>query len=233
MEKLLTECDIIPTSFSLWNMFLQADLVVKAVIIGLVLASIWSWTIVFNKWLTLRKLHHEGDILLERFHSQSSFEMPNAHIHESSNPFTTLFLLATKEWRRIKEDNSSVGMQKLIHERILHLMNIVIEKQRNALQSHMGFLASVGSTAPFIGLFGTVWGIMHSFQCIAATKNTNLSVVAPGIAEALFATAIGLIVAIPAVVAYNKISLSINSYMSRLENFAYELSALCLSKVRS
>jgi len=229
----LPQCDLIPNDLSLWGMFLQADIVVKSVIIGLALASVWSWSIIFGKWFMLRILHRKGNAFLERFRSQGSFDVVNHGLATSGDPFAQLFSLLLREWGYMREKKIQPEDKEFWYQRVGQLMGVSIENQRLSLQKHMGFLASVGATAPFVGLFGTVWGIMHSFQCIAMTKNTNLSVVAPGIAEALFATAVGLIVAIPAVIAYNRLTLDINRYMTRLENFSQELSAFCLRQLVS
>lgn len=212
-----------PTSgFSLWTLFLQADWIVKTVMIGLIFASVWSWSIIFTKLFTLRRLHRaadritDEDINFDRWEHRTRFK--------EDEPFSQLADLALREYQRSRKYHTGSP------QRLDQLMSIELDQNREALNSQMGVLASVGSTAPFIGLFGTVWGIMNSFQSIAATKNTSLSVVAPGIAEALFATAIGLVVAIPAVIAYNRLTLAINSYMIRLENFAQELSLHLLTR---
>jgi biopolymer transport protein TolQ len=229
----LDQCNITPQGFSLWGMFLQADFVVKAVIILLIIASIWSWGVIFNKVVTLRKLDKNRDAILRKLRSQESLELPEQNVQQFDDPFNKLFSLITKEWKNIKERPLTPEKKEFWLQRIEHSMQVLIEIEREKLQKNMGLLASTGSTAPFIGLFGTVWGIMHSFQCMATSKNTSLSVIAPGISEALFATAIGLIVAIPAVIAYNRLTIEINSNISKLENFAQELTILCLNKLES
>lgn len=226
----MQSCELGPQGLSLIGMFLQADWVVKLVIIGLFAASLWSWGIVINKWFLLRVLHRNGDEVLKHFRSKGPFEAATYNIAEINGPFSHLFNIALREWAVAHEQPPFKNFQEIWYQRIGQLMGVFIEEQRGLLQRNMGSLASVGSTSPFVGLFGTVWGIMNSFQCIAMTKNTNLSAVAPGISEALFATAIGLLVAIPAVVAYNKLTMEINRYLSRLENFADELNAFALQK---
>jgi biopolymer transport protein TolQ len=212
---------------SMWGLFLRADLVVKAVLIALLLASFWCWAIIFEKYFRLRRVGHQANEFENDFWSGGSLEDLYDRIgHRPNHPMAVLFSAAMREWRRSSERgigrNSVRGLQARIHQ----VMRVTIDREMERLEKYLGFLATVGSTAPFIGLFGTVWGIMNSFQSIAATKDTSLAVVAPGIAEALFATALGLIAAIPAVVAYNKYSNDIARYATRLEGFSGEFSAI-------
>ena len=200
---------IAATDFSLWGLFLKADLLVKAVMLVLVGASFWCWAIIFEKGIRFRRLRAQADAFEDSFWSGGSLEELFDKIGtRPDHPMELLFVSAMREWRRstskglVGEDFLRAG----IKDRIVQVMHITLTREIERLERYMGFLATVGSTAPFVGLFGTVWGIMNSFQAIALTKNTNLAVVAPGIAEALFATALGLIAAIPAVVAYNKFS---------------------------
>ena len=215
--------------FSLWALFLKADVLVKAVMLVLVLSSVWCWAIIFEKGIRFRRLRAQADQFEDSFWSGGSLEDLFDRIGtRPDHPMEILFVSAMREWRRSTskgltgEDFLRAG----IKERIVQVMHITLTREVERLERYMGFLATVGSTAPFVGLFGTVWGIMNSFQAIALTKDTNLAVVAPGIAEALFATALGLIAAIPAVVAYNKFSTDLGRYTIRLEGFVGEFSAI-------
>ncbi len=212
---------------SLWGLFMQADIVVKLVMIALLAASVWVWAIVFEKYASLRRVNREADRFEDRFWSGGSLdELYDQQGAKPSNPMAAVFGAAMGEWRRTARvagaDVSHTGVQN----RVDRAITVTIGREMERLERWMIFLASVGSTAPFIGLFGTVWGIMHSFSAIAAMHNTNLAVVAPGIAEALFATAIGLVAAIPAVLAYNKISTDLARYAARLEGFGAEFGAI-------
>ncbi|MBH61833.1 MAG: protein TolQ [Alphaproteobacteria bacterium] len=214
---------------SLMGLFFRADAVVKAVLLLLILASFWCWAIIVEKILRLRRLIVQADDFEESFWSGGSLEdLYDRMGARPDHPMAFLFAAAMREWRRSMA--GSAGSEKTLHaglqERIGQVMQLTMNREVENLERYLGFLATVGSTAPFIGLFGTVWGIMNSFQAIALTKNTSLAVVAPGIAEALFATALGLVAAIPAVVAYNKFSTDIVRYANRLESFAGEFSAI-------
>ncbi|MBB5691578.1 protein TolQ [Roseomonas alkaliterrae] len=209
---------------SLWGLFLQADWVVKAVMIGLLIASIWVWAIVFDKVVSLRRVNRAADEFEERFWSGGSLDELYAREGEDpKHPMAFVFDAAMREWRRSAGGGAVLGGAK---ERVERAMAVTIGREMERLERWMVFLASVGSVAPFIGLFGTVWGIMNSFAAIAGMQNTNLAVVAPGIAEALFATAIGLVAAIPAVLAYNKLTTDLARFAGRLESFATEFSAI-------
>ncbi|MBW7849622.1 MAG: protein TolQ [Rhodospirillales bacterium] len=214
---------------SMWSLFLRADFVVKLVMVMLAAASFWSWAIIFDKVIRLRRLFGRADQFEESFWSGGSLEELYDRIGSRPlDPMASIFVAAMREWRRSaargKGDHST--MRTGLSQRIDRVMQVTLGREMEMLESRMGFLASVGSTAPFIGLFGTVWGIMNSFQSIALTKNTSLAVVAPGIAEALFATALGLVAAIPAVIAFNKLSGDLDRYAKRLENFAGEFGAI-------
>jgi biopolymer transport protein TolQ len=214
---------------SLIGLFMRADVVVKIVMMILILASFWSWAIVFEKIMRLRKLTGQAETFEDAFWSGGSLEDLYDRIgNHPEHPMALLFTAAMREWRR--STARGAGREQVLHagmrERIGQVMQLTMNREVENLEKYLGFLATVGSTAPFVGLFGTVWGIMNSFQAIAATKNTSLAVVAPGIAEALFATALGLVAAIPAVVAYNKFSTDIGRYANRLESFAGEFSAI-------
>ncbi len=212
---------------SLVTLFLQADIVVKLVMVLLLFASIWVWAIVFEKITTLRRVNRQAAAFEDRFWSGGSLEdLYDQEGVRPSHPMAAVFGAAMGEWRRSSRVAGADMARGSVRDRIDRAMNVTVTREMERLERWMVFLASVGSIAPFIGLFGTVWGIMHSFSAIAAMHNTNLSVVAPGIAEALFATAIGLVAAIPAVLAYNQISTSLARFASRLEGFGVEFGAI-------
>ncbi len=212
---------------SLWGLFMQADIVVKLVMIALLAASVWVWAIVFEKWQTLRRVNREADAFEDRFWSGGNLDdLYDQQGAKPPNPMAAVFGAAMGEWRRTARVAGADISHTGVKERVDRAIFVTITREMERLERWMIFLASVGSTAPFIGLFGTVWGIMHSFSAIAAMHNTNLAVVAPGIAEALFATAIGLVAAIPAVLAYNKISTDLARYAARLEGFGAEFGAI-------
>jgi len=212
--------------FTMMSMFLRADLVVKSVMVMLVLASIWCWAIIFEKLLTVRRLNKRSDEFEQAFWSGKSLD--DLFDRVSSNPrdpMSAVFAAAMREWRRVSgnnSDNFKVGLA----DRIERVMQITVNREMDRAEKYMTFLATTGATAPFVGLFGTVWGIMHSFQSIAISSNSSLAVVAPGIAEALFATALGLLAAIPAVVAFNKLNRDLDRYAGRLDSFAGEFAAI-------
>ena len=213
---------------TIWSLFIQADIVVKLVMIALLLASVWVWAIVFEKVTSLRRVNRAADGFEDRFWSGGSLdELYEADGAKPAHPMAAVFGAAMTEWRRsaARAAGADVALSG-VRDRVERSMTVTIQREMEGLERWMIFLASVGSTAPFIGLFGTVWGIMHSFAAIAAQHNTNLAVVAPGIAEALFATAIGLVAAIPAVLAYNKISTDLARFAARLEGFGTEFGAI-------
>lgn len=218
------------TDMSIWGLFLAADWIVKTVMVVLILASIWSWAIIVDKSMKLRRLSKAAEDFEESFWSGGSLEDLYDRIgSQPGDPMTAVFSAAMREWRRSAAKGlTSKGseIRASLRQRIEQVMHLSIGREMDRLEKHMTFLASVGSVAPFVGLFGTVWGIMNSFQSIAATKNTSLAVVAPGIAEALFATALGLIAAIPAVIAYNKISTDLGRFAGRLESFSAEFASI-------
>jgi biopolymer transport protein TolQ len=212
---------------SLISLFLQADIVVKLVMLMLLAASIWVWAIVFEKVTSLRRVNRLATIFEDRFWSGGSLEdLYDQEGVRPTHPIAAVFGAAMGEWRRSSRVAGADMARGSVRDRIDRAMNVTVTREMERLERWMVFLASVGSIGPFIGLFGTVWGIMHSFSAIAAMHNTNLSVVAPGIAEALFATAIGLVAAIPAVLAYNQISTSLSRFASRLEGFGVEFGAI-------
>ncbi len=214
---------------SIWALFLQADIVVKAVMLLLVLASFWTWAIIFEKSVRLRRLRRHADEFEEGFWSGGSLDQLFERLDNSPpDPMSVIFVTAMREWRRFSARSSSSdgSLKQSVRDRIERVMDIAVGREMDRLERHMTFLASVGSAAPFIGLFGTVWGIMNAFTSIAAEANTSLAVVAPGIAEALFATALGLIAAIPATIGFNKINHELSRYGTRLDGFAGEFGTI-------
>ena len=214
---------------TIWGLFADADLVVQIVLVMLLLASFWTWAIIFEKWLRMRRLKSRAEDFEEDFWSGGSLDDLYEQMDQRPNdPMSAIFVSAMKEWRRstarggLESDRNRVSLQ----QRIERVMDITLGREMQRLERQMIFLASVGSSAPFIGLFGTVWGIMNAFTSIAASKNTTLVVVAPGIAEALFATALGLVAAIPAVIGFNKLSTDLGRYSGRLDAFAGEFAAI-------
>ena len=212
---------------SILSLFLQADIVVKLVMIALLFASVWVWAIVFEKITSLRRAARAADAFEDRFWSGGSLdELYEEEGVKPAHPMAAVFGAAMNEWRRSLRVAGADISRSGVRDRVERAMAVTIQREMERLEKWMIFLASVGATAPFIGLFGTVWGIMHSFSAIAAMHNTNLAVVAPGIAEALFATAIGLVAAIPAVLAYNKIGTDLSRFAARLEAFGTEFGAI-------
>ncbi len=214
--------------FSPMGLFLHADTVVKAVILALILASIWSWAVIMQKSVRLKNLKNKAIYFEDRFWAGGGLdELYNKINGHPNDPMTAVFCAAVRELRTAAEKSllGTPALRASLLQRIERVVNVTIGRELTRVQRHMTFLASVGSTAPFVGLFGTVWGIMHSFTSIAHAQNTSLAVVAPGIAEALFATAIGLLAAIPAVLAYNKFNSEIGKYAERLDYFASDLIA--------
>ena len=202
------------TDFSLWSLFLRADFIVKTVILMLIGCSIYSWAIIIEKFRLFKKINLESDEFEEKFWKSKSAEtFYNSLPVNLDNPMALLFKDSMQTLLKVKNKSN-------LNERMGSMLEVNIEKQLVTLEKGFTFLATVGSTAPFIGLFGTVWGIMNSFQSIAISRNTSLAIVAPGIAEALFATALGLLAAIPAVVAYNKYNNDSKKYSQKLENFS-------------
>jgi biopolymer transport protein TolQ len=212
---------------SLLGLFLMADWVVKSVMIGLLLASVVVWAIVFEKVTALRRARREADAFEDRFWSGGSLDdLFQSDGRAPSHPMAAVFSAGMQEWRRSTEVPDGRIAIAGTKERVERAMGVTIQREMERLEKRMTFLASTGSAAPFVGLFGTVWGIMNSFAAIAGANNTNLATVAPGIAEALFATAIGLVAAIPAVLAYNAIASQLAKYAARLEGFAAEFGAI-------
>jgi biopolymer transport protein TolQ len=200
--------------FSLMNLFLRADIIVKSVIIILIACSIYSWAIIIDKFKLFKKINTSSEEFEEKFwRSKSAETFYNSLPHKLDDPMASLFKESMQSLLKSKSKSN-------LMERMGGMLEVGIEKQMSKIEKGFTFLATVGSTAPFIGLFGTVWGIMNSFQSIAISRNTSLAIVAPGIAEALFATALGLLAAIPAVIAYNRFNNESKKYSEKLESFS-------------
>ncbi len=231
MENTIQTADLgsFAHDMTMWGLFMQADLIVKAVMIVLIFASVWSWSIILQKRSLLRRLNKVANNFEDGFWSGEPLDKIYMRVKgQKEDPLLSTFSAGMEEWQVGVAGGlpSRESMQASLRQRVERAMSVTIGREMNRLERGMTFLASVGSTAPFVGLFGTVWGIMNSFSSIAATNNTSLAVVAPGIAEALFATALGLVAAIPAVVAYNVFSTGLNRYADRLEAFTDEFSAI-------
>ena len=204
------------SDFSLLKLFLRADFVVKFVIILLIVSSIFSWALIFDKFKLFKKINTSMEDFEKKFWKAKSAESFNGSLPvNSKDPAVVIFKSAMGELIKTKRQSSAVQSA-----RVGRVLEIATDNEMKKVEKNFTFLATVGSTAPFIGLFGTVWGIMNSFQSIAISRNTSLAIVAPGIAEALFATALGLLAAIPAVVAYNKFNTDSQKYSQKLENFS-------------
>jgi biopolymer transport protein TolQ len=211
---------------SLLHLVWQASLPVQLVMLGLAAASIWGWAIIVEKFFMIRRMNAADDRFEQAFWSGQSLEDLYMQLgNRQSTGLASIFLSAMREWKRSQDAALRAGFQG-VQKRIEKVMDVQIQKEMHDVEARLLFLATTGSAAPFIGLFGTVWGIMTSFQAIANSQNTNLAVVAPGIAEALFATAIGLVAAIPATIFYNMYTADAGRIGARLENFADEFSAI-------
>ena len=224
VEKVVLE--EVTNNFSIISLFFDADIIVKIVILMLIFASVWSWTIIFSKFSSLNSLFKESNDFEENFYSSDTLQKLSKKLgSHPTHPLESIFFSAMSYIDKIKltTSNKNYEFKKNLCERIEKEMVIVGERELTILNRNMNFLASVGSTAPFVGLFGTVWGIMNSFTAIGLSQNTSLAVVAPGIAEALFATALGLIAAIPAVLAYNKLNDKIYNFSNKVEIFTTEM----------
>lgn len=214
---------------SMWGLFLHADIIVKTVMIMLMISSVWCWTIIIEKRATLSKLARRAKKFEDAFWSGEPLDKLYQRIKKSPHdPLLKTFSAGMEEWQSTVSGGipDKEELQASLRQRVERAMTVTIGREMESLERGMTFLATVGSTAPFIGLFGTVWGIMNSFSAIAQSNNTSLAVVAPGIAEALFATAIGLVAAIPAVVAYNGYSNRLSRYAARLDAFVNEFTAI-------
>jgi len=207
------------TDFSLWQLFLRADFVVKSVILILIASSIFSWALIFDKYRLFKRIDKSTKLFEDKFWKSKSAETFYKNIPDKTDdPLAQIFKSAMEELIKTRTKTSAVQSA-----RVQRVLEISIDRQSKNIEKNFTYLATVGSTAPFIGLFGTVWGIMNSFQSIAISRNTSLAIVAPGIAEALFATALGLLAAIPAVIAYNKFNSDSQRYFSRVDNFCKRL----------
>lgn len=213
--------------FSIIGMFMQADFVVQTVMIMLLTASVWGWSIIFNTQSRVKLARSKADGFEEVFWSGNSLdELYNGIKQTPDHPMAAVFVAAMREWQRSLGARTS-GVDKVtVQDRITKVMHVTTSREMDRLEGQVGYLATIGSAAPFVGLFGTVWGIMNSFKSIALASDTSLATVAPGIAEALLATALGLVAAIPAVIAYNKLSTDLGRYASRVEGFADEFAAI-------
>jgi len=215
---------------SMWDLLWSADTVTKVVLVGLVMASVWSWAIIFEKFGVLRQLKQKTAKFEEKFWSGGSLDRLYDSLGTNPDePMANMFMAAMKEWKRtnILKSKTDRGLRGVsLQQRIEKAMMVSMDKDLDAFEMRLGFLASTGSVAPLVGLFGTVWGIINSFNAIALTQSNSLSAMAPGIAEALFTTAFGLIAAIPAVLAYNKISSDLDRYAKKLEAFMSEFSTI-------
>ena len=213
--------------FSIMTLFANADPVVKGVLVVLALASLWSWATAIDKWMQFGELNSRARAFEKAFWSGQSLEdLDEAVSDKPRDAMARVFAAAAREWRDARRTGAMAPAQaSLVQDRCDRLMNAQIQREVARAGKGIGLLATVGASAPFIGLFGTVWGIMHSFTSIAASKETNLSVVAPGIAEALFATAMGLAAAIPAVIFYNRFAGELDRFADKLESFADEVAA--------
>ena len=204
------------TDFSIIQLFLRADFVVKSVIIILIAASVYSWALIFEKYRLFKRIEKSTSSFEDKFwKSRSAESFYNSFTNKEKDPLASIFQAAMNELIKTKSKSSSVQTN-----RVSRILEISADNEIKSIEKDFIFLATVGSTAPFIGLFGTVWGIMNSFQSIAISRNTSLAIVAPGIAEALFATALGLLAAVPAVIAYNKFNSDSRKYSGRIENFS-------------
>lgn len=226
--EVATQVAAVAHDMSPWGLFMQADLIVKTVILLLVFMSVWCWTIVIEKSRKFKQVNAAADAFEEKFWAGRSMEdLYDAISTKELDPMSAVFAAAMREWRRSRARGVADESRRTnLKARIERVMNITLNRELDRLEKHLIVLASTGSAAPFIGLFGTVWGIMNSFTAIAATNTTALSAVAPGIAEALFATAIGLVAAIPAVIAYNKYATELTRFSGRLETFSGEFIAI-------
>lgn len=227
MEEVSQITGELGTDFSIWGMISSADIVVQLVMAGLALASVWTWAIIIDKTLTFGALNGKAKKFEDNFWSGKPLDdLFRKTKDRPDHPMARVFVTAMDEFTRSAQSQPASSMALSTQERLDKLMGVAVSRELEKAQGGMSVLATIGSAAPFIGLFGTVWGIMRSFTGIAATGDANLAVVAPGIAEALLATAIGLVAAIPAVIAYNRFTSSLNSYAVRLEGFANEFSAI-------
>ena len=220
------------STLSMYGMFAESDLFMKLLILGLLFASFWCWAIIYDKIKLLRRVRMGMKAFEEKFWSGGSLEtLYNTYVKNPIDPLSAIFVAAMTELKRSLTDQKKSAGSINLDERIDKVMQITIDKHADKLETKMVFLASTGSVAPLLGLFGTVWGIMDSFNAIGATQSTNIAAVAPGVAEALFTTAVGLIAAIPALIAYNKLTNDIDRIVKKMETFSDELGAIVSRQV--
>ena len=221
------ETETLHQSISMFGMFQDSGLFMKVLILGLLFTSVWCWTIIFDKIWRFKRLRATMKNFEKQFWSGGSLDsLYTTYAKSTKNPLATIFVAAIQEWRRSTKEGKGKKATIKLSERIDKVMQIAIDKQVDKMETRMTFLASTGSVAPLLGLLGTVWGIMDAFSSIGATQSTNIAAVAPGVAEALLTTAVGLIAAIPAVIAYNKLTNDIDRMAQRMETFAGELGAI-------
>lgn len=216
-------------SIGIWSLFWQSDLLVKLIMLGLVMASVWSWAVIFDKFVTIRNLSRGADKFEDDFWSGQSLDKLYEKLEKRpGDPMAAVFVAGMREWRRSKDASKAgnTALRARLLDRIERVMGLTIGRELERSERYMIFLASLGAVAPFVGLFGTVWGIIHSFSALAGAGNASIAAIAPGMAEALFTTAMGLVAAIPAVVAYNKFASDLGRHGERLEAFATEFSAI-------
>jgi biopolymer transport protein TolQ len=226
IDKITLAGSVAKQDMSAFGLFMMADPVVKLVMLLLIAASVWTWAVIFQKSSRISRLKKLAHMFEDRFWAGGSLDVLYQKIDgKASDPMTAVFCAAMKEWKSAVDSNlmATAAMRASLLQRIERAVNVTIGRELTILESKMTWLASVGSVSPFVGLFGTVWGIMNSFTAIAGSQNTSLTVVAPGIAEALFATAIGLVAAIPAVLAFNRFNTEITRYAERLDHFGNDL----------
>jgi len=217
--------EVIHSSISMMAMFQNADLFMKLLILSLLFASIWCWAIIFDKMITIKRIKEDMKKFEEKFWTTTSLaDFYNSYAKDAHDPLSHIFVTAYQEWNHSQANPDKGGLK--LSERLSKTIQITIDKAVEKLETRMIFLASTGSVAPLLGLFGTVWGIMDSFNAIGATQSTNIAAVAPGVAEALFTTAVGLIAAIPALIGYNKITHDIDRVTGRMETFSDELTTI-------
>ena len=229
IESVTVAGELVAADFSVWSLFLRADIVVKLVMLLLLGMSFWSWTIIIDKSLRMRRLSAAARRFEDEFWSGGSLDDLYQRVGDRpEEPMSSVFAAAMQEWKRSAQRGLGKSDQAKdnLRERIERVMDATLLREMERIERYMTFLASAGATAPFIGLFGTVWGIMNSFQAIALSRQTNLAIIAPGLAEALFATALGLFVAIPAVAAYNNYNNKLTRYAERVEGFMTEFGAI-------
>lgn len=213
--------------FTFWSMFWEADIVVKLVMLMLIAASIWGWTIIYNTWQRVKEARQQSDDFEDDFWSGKPLDGLYDRIRTNpSHPMAAVFTAAMREWQRSMGANRTDVDKVTVQDRINKVMHVTTTREMERLEGQVGYLATIGSAAPFVGLFGTVWGIMNAFGAIAQSSDTSLATIGGPIAEALLATALGLVAAIPAVIAYNKLSTDLGRYAARVEGFADEFSAI-------